>query len=204
MIKVNLLKTKVSGGVADMTSTATIGTASVSVGVENLSPVEVILKIALMIVFAYGLSYYETDNIETLQGQLKKEKSATSETQKQLTELRAQAGRAEQVKGQIDQLQEKLDILTGLSRKRLRELKALDSLQNFLPNGVWFRTLKYNGRGFDLNGSSATNEDLDEFEAALNASPVYTNVIRLSSVSSQTTQGTIINFQLQFDLGDVQ
>ncbi|MAE73988.1 MAG: hypothetical protein CL675_07810, partial [Bdellovibrionaceae bacterium] len=135
MIKVNLLKTKVSGGVADMTSTATIGTASVSVGVENLSPVEVILKIALMIVFAYGLSYYETDNIETLQGQLKKEKSATSETQKQLTELRAQAGRAEQVKGQIDQLQEKLDILTGLSRKRLRELKALDSLQNFLPNG---------------------------------------------------------------------
>ena len=56
MIKVNLLKTKVSGGVADMTSTATIGTASVSVGVENLSPVEVILKIALMIVFAYGLS----------------------------------------------------------------------------------------------------------------------------------------------------
>ena len=204
MIKVNLLKTKVSGGVADMTSTATIGTASVSVGVENLSPVEVILKIALMIVFAYGLSYYETDNIETLQGQLKKEKSATSETQKQLTELRAQAGRAEQVKGQIDQLQEKLDILTGLSHKRLRELKALDSLQNFLPNGVWFRTLKYNGRGFDLNGSSATNEDLDEFEAALNASPVYTNVIRLSSVSSQTTQGTIINFQLQFDLGDVQ
>ena len=121
-----------------------------------------------------------------------------------MTELRAQAGRAEQVKGQIDQLQEKLDILTGLSRKRLRELKALDSLQNFLPNGVWFRTLKYNGRGFDLNGSSATNEDLDEFEAALNASPVYTNVIRLSSVSSQTTQGTIINFQLQFDLGDVQ
>lgn len=204
MIKVNLLKTKVSGGVADMTSTATIGTASVSVGAENLSPVEVILKIALMIVFAYGLSYYEADNIETLQAQLKKEKSATSETQKQLTELRAQAGRAEQVKGQIDQLQEKLDILTGLSRKRLRELKALDSLQNFLPNGVWFRTLKYNGRGFDLNGSSATNEDLDEFEAALNASPVYTNVIRLSSVSSQTTQGTIINFQLQFDLGDVQ
>ena len=100
-------------------------------------------------------------------------------------------------------MKEKLDIVTGLSKKRLRELKALDFLQNLIPDGVWLTSMKYDGEKVNFSGQATTDEDMTKFIEGLDSSGQFKEVILVKAIEKSSAVGVVKEFVVNSKLGEV-
>ncbi|MCB0414992.1 MAG: PilN domain-containing protein [Bdellovibrionales bacterium] len=207
MIKVNLLKTKVETGA----HTVVDGETQDYTGFENFEdgPVvdqsDAIAKMLLMLLSVAILIGYEWYGIGEKEKQLKIVSAQVAQKQNELNSLGGQNIESTQLKTEIEEIKAKLDILDSLSKKRLKELKALDYLQSVIPDGVWMSNIQYNGRTSLLEGYSVTETDLDNFIRSLEKSTYFLNVERLSSItqtSSKVSATGYKKFKISTEIGE--
>lgn len=199
MIKVNLLKTKVVSQSLEGEDVPLSVESGVSAG--SSSQKEVLLKLLVILAGVIVLIIFEQVNISNLT----KEKDAVTgkvnllQTEKRQLEERVKA--ENQLKADINQLEEKQKILNRLLRKRMQELKALDFLQTSLPEGVWLDSIDYNGLDVEFKGFAATDRDLSMFVEILEKSAHFNQVLLAKSVENKNKTGTVKEFTINAELG---
>jgi Tfp pilus assembly protein PilN len=198
MIKVNLLTSKI-GSTGGSTQGITFDTTG---GAEEQK--ENIKKIVYILIFTVFLYMYESWNLSSLQDQLNKVRAEDSQLKSKIVKLKKLAGRAPEVEKEVKKMEEKLKIVTDLSKKRLRELKALDFLQNLIPDGVWLKTLKYDGIQVNFEGEAITDEDMNTFVDGLDKSGQFEEVVLIKAIEKITLDGTIKEFVVNSKLGVVE
>lgn len=198
MIKVNLLKAKVP----IQTQTSQDQGFSVQSGSEGATPKDKVIKVLVMSLGVVALLIYENLNIDALTSQRNVYVAQNSQLTQELQKIEANAGQLEQLKKENEKLQEKLKILTGLSKSRLRELKALDNLQNFIPEGVWLETLDYDGEKVLLKGFATNDRDLNAFVDSLEQSTYFIDVILSKAIEQKKDSGAVKQFEINTALGD--
>jgi Tfp pilus assembly protein PilN len=149
--------------------------------VELPNPGLIVAKILVMVAVAGGFLYYEAINIPRLE----KELAEHSEHLQQLSEYNNKAAQSvaeiqklEEQKAQIDKQIESLD---GLSRVRLRYIRALDLIQTNLPEKMWFLTLKSKERLIEATGVSLTEAEITEYIDVMGRSVHFSDVSMISS-----------------------
>lgn len=198
MIKVNLLKAKVP---LQTQSQQTQG-FTVQGGSAESSPKDKVVKVLVMVLGVIALMVYEKINIDALEGQRKTYMAESTRLTQELQQIEANAGQLEELKKENEKLQEKLKILTSLSKNRLKELKALDNLQNFIPEGVWLESLNYDGAKVLFKGFATNDRDLNAFVESLEGSTYFIDVILSKAIEQQKDSGAVKEFEINSALGD--
>lgn len=199
MIKVNLLKAKVP---LQTQSSQTQGFTVQGTKTEESTPKDKVMKVLVMIIGAALLLFYQNMNIDALTKQRNMYSGQNIQLTQELQQIEASAGQLEQLKNENEKLQEKLKILSSLSKNRLRELKALDNLQNFIPEGVWLESLEYNGKNVLLKGFATNDRDLNTFIESLEQSTYFKEVILSKAVELKKESGAVKEFEINTSLGD--
>ncbi|MBC86662.1 MAG: hypothetical protein CL677_05735 [Bdellovibrionaceae bacterium] len=189
MIRINLINNKVAADEAG-------GGQGILITNDKQGQRENIIKVILMLTAVVGLYFYESHNIDQLTAQFKAKKAQADKGVAEINELRKTAGKAEEVEKEINQLQEKLNILQELSKKRLRELKALDFLQTMIPDGVWLSNVSYDGQGVQFKGSALNDKEMEVFVSGLNESSYFDEVVVLKQTIEKTDTGSIKKFEI--------
>ncbi|MCH2535579.1 MAG: PilN domain-containing protein [Bdellovibrionales bacterium] len=198
MIKVNLLKAKVP---LQTQAQQTQG-FSVQTGGGESTPKDKVVKVLVMLLGAVALMVYEKINIDALESQQKMYRTQSTQLTQELQKIEASAGQLEELKKENEKLQEKLKILTNLSKNRLKELKALDNLQNFIPEGVWLESLDYDGDKVLFKGFATNDRDLNAFVESLEGSTYFIDVILSKAIEQQKDSGAVKEFEINSALGD--
>lgn len=174
MIRVNLLKNRVSDQPTQMTS------APSSSGDAR----DTIVKIAFLMISTVALMIYEGQNIRKLNDESSRLQAQISEFEAQAQAKAQEAEGVKDVEHQARELEDKLKILKLLSKLRLREVKTLDFMQSSIPEKVWLRNIVFeadnnnveDGR-FQFVGNAVATEDLSEFVKRLEESAYLSEVI---------------------------
>ena len=198
MIKVNLLKAKVP---LQTQAQQTQG-FSVQTGGGESTPKDKVIKVLVMILGVVALMVYEKINMDALESQQRSLNSTNTQLTQELNKIESSAGQLEELKKENEKLQEKLKILTSLSKNRLRELKALDNLQNFIPEGVWPESLDYDGEKVLFKGFATNDRDLNAFVESLEGSTYFIDVILSKAIEQQKDSGAVKEFEINSALGD--
>ena len=200
MIRVNLLKSKISNAEeAETEGIAFTGDDSQ----EPINKQQLIVKVFLILLAPIVVYFYEDYNLDQLLRAKSGIQTQLNQGTTKLNQLKVKAGKAQEVEGEVQKLEEKLKILVELSRKRLRELKALDSLQNMIPDSVWVESLDYDGENFQLLGGALNDKGLNDFVVGLEESPYYQNVIVLRAIEKKALKGTVKEFEIASVLGEL-
>ena len=204
MIRVNLLKNR--GGTYVGTVSTQIGdmpaTTSTEISGSNDTKSNAI-KIILMIMWAGGLFAYQKFNISNLEEQLAGARAKATDLNRQIQQHQAEADQAKRMQKDIQELKRRIKIIKGLSKTRLREIKAIDYIQNNIPNKLWLSSLTFKDNKMKLLGSSMTDDQLNRFLDALEQNKSYfQNVLLLKAVDeSDGKMGTLKSFEISSDMG---
>lgn len=196
MIKTNLLKTRVNmGGVASQEYTFE------SAG-ESSNQREQLTKFVLIIFGTVCLIVYQYIHVGGLEDELSGLQVQSQKLNTELAELKSKTGNVEEVQKEIKRSQEKIDLVEEYFGKRLKELKALDYLQNVIPDGVWLESFNYDGEKAKIVGSAITDRDLNSFVEKLEMSQNFQNVLLVSSQTDENAAGTFKKFELDSVIGE--
>jgi Tfp pilus assembly protein PilN len=178
MIKVNLLRNRVQ----DPSLTANSGESSGGGGSDQMR--EVLIKIAFLGLFVFGLMIYESQNIRSLAEELARTNQQVQTLTADNTNRANEVAKFKDVEVQAKELEDKLKILKLLSKLRLREVKTLDFMQSSIPEKVWLKDISYESDKvhveaghFQFNGNAVATEELTEFVRRLEDSAYLMDVI---------------------------
>jgi Tfp pilus assembly protein PilN len=108
--------------------------------------------------------------------------------------------KAKEMQKEIKELEERIVLIKNLSKVRLREIKAIDYLQNVIPDKVWFSELDFKDTVFQAKGYSVSDEALNKFIEGLEGKSFFRNVILMQSIDQKTKSGTIKSFTFSSSL----
>lgn len=169
---------------------------------EAINPAGIAVKLVLMLGGIGGLFYYESVNIPRLQGDLDAKNQSLQElidyNQKAASAV-AEIKRQEELKIQIEKQIESLD---GLSRVRMKYIKALDLIQTNLPDKMWFVSLRSRDNVIEASGLSLGESEITHFLDVMGRSAYFSDVSLLSSedVKGRDSDKTFKRFNLNFVL----
>ncbi len=201
MIKTNLLTNHVSTESLEVGHGVSLSDNS-SNGFSDES--ETIVKVVLILLVSGCLYGYQVYNIGNLDDVIRQKNAKISRGAADITKLRVEAGKSSELQNEIKKLNEKLNLLDSLSKKRLKELKALDFLQDNIPDGVWLNKITYDGTSVVLKGGAINDKELDVFVKNLDKSQYFKTVILLKAekVSGQG-KGTVNAFEVSSVMGSL-
>ncbi len=201
MIRVNLLKNRVAARtVGTQQETAqTFASGGEEAGSEEKK--EALVKLILIFTFSVGVYFYEQFHIDGMNEQLNQNVAALNAVQAELAQKKAANQAISHFEKDAKVLEQKLEVLKGLSSERLRMVKMLDYIQNLIPERVWLSNLVYDKGEFSLAGLSVTDDDLSEFIRGLEETPFFTDVILTQAKESSSTKGTYKIFEMKARLG---
>lgn len=153
--------------------------SEIEVGPTNTTAV--VLKLVMIFGAVGGLKYHETINIPKLQTEL-------ADQSQKLEELTNYNNKASAAVAEIKKLQElkaliekQIDSLDGLSKVRVKYVRALDLIQSNLPDKMWFVGLKSNDNVLEINGISMSETEISQFLDVMGRSVYFSDVSMLSS-----------------------
>jgi len=154
-----------------------------------------IIKILLLLLVTGALLLYENQNISALNAKfaiiIQKQVKMNTEIQKKQKE----ADKLQGLQKEIKELRAKVDILRTLSKTRLREIKALDFLQNIIPERVWLTSLIYANEKLTLRGFAVQEENLTDFTSVMESKPYFSDVLLLQAKESKL--GSIVSQEFE-------
>ena len=197
MIRTNLIVSKLDA--ADQKG-------GVYIAKETIKPEQVralIVKLFLIVVFTSGLKLYEDSNIAKLQKQRNVINAKISELEVVLKKLQAFSEETLESQKKIQNIEKKIQIVHQLSKVRLREIKALDSIQSIVPEKVWLSNISYNGSEVTMSGGAIDGSDLASFIEFLEENVLFKNIILKQSQIITDSRGTYEQFSMTLNLGVV-
>ncbi len=188
MIKINLLKavTGASGKPDEVVS---------ETSVESNKGIFLLLGLPLMMIIAdYSLK-------KVAENKLLKVRVNIDKLGQELMNLQEQSAEslvlAVQKKGLEKKFTEVKDILEG----RFDAIKAIDSLQSFLPDQTWFEKITLSGEELKLTGTSASADEIAIFLKALNES-LFFKKVRVEKIEEiEKESGNMHNFRIKCKVG---
>ena len=193
MIRVNLARNR-----AQATGDQNTGmNFSVSVDGEDASEQKSAVKnLFLLFVGVICLVIYEKYNTFTLNDSTMLLVQEYSQLEQQLTKDKAALDRFKSSESEAKVLEDKLSIIRKLSRTRLRDVKALDYIQEIIPDKVWLKQLNIDQEVVKISGFSMLDEDLSNFIQTLDRSAFFQEVLLTQAQEVATKSGSYKQFDI--------
>lgn len=200
MIKINLLKNRGDASQAG-TSTNTVNYETYFDSGDSGSGGKAVLgRLLVMFLFPGLLMLYEYYHIDQLQNELSIMRGKANGVAQELEKSKPIAAQARELQKKIQDLEGRIRAIKDLSKIRLREIKAVDYIQNVIPERVWLTMLNIDGDKMQVEGGALSDEQLSRFMDAIDGKSFFRNVILLRAVEEKTKDGTIKRFQISSSL----
>jgi Tfp pilus assembly protein PilN len=206
VIKVNLLNSY-TGGTAIVSPTGTVapahttGMMSGSYSAGNArAQAEAILKIVAVFIpltLVIGYEMYNTDQLRARAAQVSAELSTAKA---KIETLKPQVEAVKTFQANKAQLESKINVIRGISKERLRNVKALDALQSIVPAKCWFTQLKLTDNLVSMKGMAIEDVDVSQLMAGLEESVYFANVVLKGVESERTKDGVFKKFEIDVGL----
>lgn len=160
-------------------------------------------KIIFLVIWVVALFGYQKYNIGSLSDRLSHLRFEASSLQSQITQNQVAAKRARQMQNDVKELQRRIKIIKNLSNTRLREIKAIDYIQNNIPQKLWLTSIVFKSKKMKLFGTALTDDQLNQFLNSLqNNKSYFKSVLLLRAVDEQGKVGTVKSFEISSELGN--
>jgi Tfp pilus assembly protein PilN len=104
-----------------------------------------------------------------------------------------------QEKAKIDQ---QIEVIRGIARNRLREVKAFDSLQTLTPSQVWFDKIEIDDHNLvKATGFSNTPDGVETLYVSLDHSPQFSKFEPKGQTQETVAGNQVIKFNIEFRIG---
>lgn len=155
------------------------------------------IKFLIIIIFPVVLYLYESHHIGNLNQNINRLRSQSQSLDAQISTIKAKSSGAQKKQALIKELDEKIKFIRELSKTRLVEVKALDTLQSIMPDKLWFDVIEYKDRTFTITGKSFTQGDYQDFSDNIEKSNFFENTLTEKGRLVDKNQRTFYDFQLK-------
>jgi Tfp pilus assembly protein PilN len=162
---------------------------------------DAIIKILVMLIWVVGLYVYEWVNIDSLTTRNNQIQAQVNALTEEANKLRPEVEKSKGLQKEGNDLERKITLVKELGALRLREIRAVDHLQNIIPERVWFSSFRFSQGKFQVEGVSANDQDLDKLLDGLRSYPTFQDVLLLRAVETKSKQGTMKSFSITSNLG---
>ncbi|MCB0390365.1 MAG: PilN domain-containing protein [Bdellovibrionales bacterium] len=196
MIKVNLLNNRAVSGSQSINISG--GGAGISEGsdLEKLALKNFVILISLTAL----LFVFEFQNISGLESRLNVLRTEFNNLSAEVESKRVFAVEAEKLQNELKQIKERVEIIKVLSKNRLLELRAMDILQNLVPEKVWFERVNYQNHKFDVDAVAVDIEDVTIFKDALDNQDTFKNIMIRNTQERELKNNTVHSFSMSFEV----
>lgn len=170
MIKINLLKSFVSGGTADSYA------AMVSTSDRDAALVQAAKRVVLIVLGPMALYLYEIQALPALE---LKEKALLAEVAETAAFNQSKSGLAAEIKKYEDELNKinaQMAFVNKIARDKINELKLFQHLQYSTPENVWINRMEFKDSILTMTVESDVPAELDKFSQQLTNSGFLANV----------------------------
>jgi len=198
MIKINLLR---STSIAQTGAGIALGSSQAS-AISPEDKKNVAIKLVLMLILPLSLFVYEKLNLGDLQTQVSDLKTKTQKLQAETAKFGETKPRVEKYHKDKDKIDKAVEIVRGIARNRLREVKALDAIQSLIPLKTWLHKITIDENLMKMEGFTTADDGVPEFIRVLEGS-VYFSQVEPRKTSQETIPGgTVVKrFELEMHLG---
>ncbi|MGE3974269.1 MAG: PilN domain-containing protein [Bdellovibrionales bacterium] len=199
MIRINLL----GGGGTSVGAAESAKSAISNLGTTLISPTDteggmgdVLLKfmfLFLPVMFLYG--YQETE-VGKKQNQVEDVRRNLERVSAELKSKKVEVDKVERFKADKTQLEQRVSTIKELSKARLRNVKALDAIQNIMPTKAWLTRLVLNDKKIDLQGKAIEDTDISALMQGLEENIYFMQVVLISSEQSRSADGVVKSFNV--------
>ena len=202
MIRINLNRNRAQTG-AQGASTTAVNFSSLSSG-DNEEQRGALRNFFILFLGVAALLLYEKFNSFSLNDS---DLILVGEYTQLSQQLEKDKGELDKYKGSeadAKTLEDKLAIIKKLSRVRLREVKALDYIQEIIPEKVWLRQISFDQEAVRISGYSILDEDLSNFIQSLDRSTFFQNVVLTQAAEMVNQSGSYKQFDISARLETLQ
>lgn len=205
MIRVNLLRNR---GTQSTATTSGGFDAGESIQFESdfdsAEGPNTFVKLALIALATVGLVTYEWYNIGQLQSQMQTLNTELSSVTAEVAALQPKVEEAKLLRQEYLDFKNKIDLIKNIGRIRLREIRAMDHLQNVVPEKSWFSRISFENGRFIVEGVAANDQVLDALLAGIRKHTAFRDVLLAKAVEQKTPQGTLKSFVITANLGEAK
>jgi Tfp pilus assembly protein PilN len=197
MIKINLLRNMGMSSATAM-GTSVAGGDFVSVDVRR----QAAIKVVIILLFPVLLFIWEKLRLNSLQADKAQIQQRVDAVEAEKASFGSAAPRVEKANRLKSKIEKQLEVIQGLAKNRLREVKALDQLQSVLPSGTWLESVMIQNGKIALDGFALNEGSLTELLQALSGNVYFSEPKpKGTSVVQNPTLGTVTKFNIEFNVG---
>lgn len=167
------------------------------------SEAKAILNLIIILATPIGLYTYQEINIPKLKAMLAAENSKLQEVTNYNLKSESLVAEIKKHKENKALIEKQISSLDGLSKVRSKYVKALDLIQQNMPEKMWFVELKSSGDNLSAKGVSYSEAEISNFLARVGKSVYFSDVSLISSEDSKDKPNERVNFkkfQINFNL----
>lgn len=135
-----------------------------------------------------------------LASEIRRVKDLIAKESSELEQLRKTVGEVEKIKQEKAQLENKLNIITGLEKNRYHSLRLLQELSELITDEIWLEGLEFQGNQVKLKGLAVDMQSVGNFLKKLRDQPRFSQatVSNVKSVGGGGGLGVeVVSFELQ-------
>jgi len=158
--------------------------------------------LALGLVIASGGIYLVDEGLES---DLEMARASVRQLESDIARFEPQQKQVAAFKEKRRQLEEKLDVISGLDRARTGPVRVLDELAVHTPEKLWLTGLQTKGAAITIEGLSLDTGVVADFLRGLNGSSYFENVDLDQTNSGPEEQGVnLVKFVITADMAAVK
>ena len=198
MIRINLLRNMGMSSAGTAMGTSVAGSELITVDVRR----QAAIKVVVILLFPMLLFIWEKLKINSLQAEKAQVQQRVDAVEAEKASFGSAAPRVEKANRLKEKIEKEIKVIRELAKDRLREVKALDQLQNVLPSGTWLNEVAIEGGKLALDGYALNEGSLTELLTALNGNPFFSMVQpKGTSLQANELLGSITKFNIEFRVG---
>jgi len=207
MIKINLLGSGGgSGGGGGATTYQTRSSVFSNMTQTLMSPAQgtgtgdVILKLIVAIGPLIACIGAEQWMVGNKQQELTRIQNELASKQAEIEAKKKDVEQVKRFKADKAQLELRMNTIRDLSKARLKNVKALDAIQNVIPTRAWMTSLKVQDNKVDIKGRAMEDSDVSAFMKGLEENIYFSQVQLINSQSVTTENGVLKEFSIATSL----
>ena len=156
-------------------------------------------KILLILSFSAGLRGYSFYKITTLNKEKEGVQKILDGVLAENATVKKRNKKLKEDKSTAEIFRDKIIIFEKISNLRLHEIRALDYLQDIIPDGVWLKNIQYQDaqNKFVFTGFGEIDEAVNSFVAKLESNPYFIDVILVQSREVKVDKASLKSFTVQ-------
>jgi Tfp pilus assembly protein PilN len=197
MIRINLLR---STGFSSAPSVMGMSSGTEMSGADQQKLA--IGKLVVMLIFPLLLYGYEYSNLSGLKSQFDAADTEAKAVEAKKAAFGDAGPKVEKYTKQKKKIDAQMVVIRALTKSRLREVKALDAIQEITPPQIWYDSLTFDGGEVTAKGYAVSDADLQTLYSRLSTSPLFSNFTPGASGGPPDPTGkSSTKFECKFRIG---